>query len=52
MVTAHEEQCQSQHYYVGAMVDNRYRLTAFIGAGGMACVYRANSWGVPSSFAR
>jgi serine/threonine protein kinase len=43
--------CQTEYYYVGALVDERYRLTEFIGAGGMACVYRAQEEGSPHHYA-
>jgi serine/threonine protein kinase len=43
--------CQTEYYYVGALVDERYRLTDFIGAGGMACVYRAQEQGSPHQYA-
>ncbi|MGJ3239470.1 MAG: serine/threonine-protein kinase [Anaerolineae bacterium] len=46
-----QQQCESRHYYVGATIDNRYQLTNFIGAGGMACVYRAHEIGSPHEFA-
>lgn len=43
--------CQSEYYHVGAIVDGRYRLTEFIGVGGMACVYRAQEEGSPHQYA-
>lgn len=49
--TQKQEQCQSKYYYVGATVDNRYKLSDFIGVGGMACVYRAKEIGAPHEFA-
>lgn len=43
--------CETEYYYVGALINNRYRLTDFIGAGGMACVYRAVEDGTPHAYA-
>jgi serine/threonine protein kinase len=43
--------CRSEHYYVGALIDGRYKLTEFIGAGGMACVYKAIEAGTPHTYA-
>jgi len=43
--------CQTEHYHIGAFVDQRYRLTEFIGAGGMACVYKAQEEGTPHAYA-
>ncbi len=49
--TQQGEQCQSRYYYVGATIDDRYKLSDFIGVGGMACVYRAKEMGAPHDFA-
>ncbi len=46
-----QEPCTNDVYYVGAMVDQRYRLLEFIGSGGMACVYRAQEDGSPHQYA-
>ncbi|MDQ7034649.1 MAG: serine/threonine-protein kinase [Anaerolineae bacterium] len=43
--------CQTEYYHIGTVVDERYRLTDFIGAGGMACVYRAQEEGSPHQYA-
>lgn len=52
MVTSQQkQQCESQYYYVGAIIDEQYELTRFIGAGGMACVYLAKEIGSPHQFA-
>ena len=51
MASRQQAQCESRHYYVGAEIDNRYKLTRFIGAGGMACVYRAKETNTPHDFA-
>lgn len=51
MATSHKKQCESQYYYVGAIIDDQYELTRFIGAGGMACVYLAKEIGSPHQFA-
>lgn len=51
MATIQKKQCESDHYYIGADIDNRYKLTQFIGAGGMACVYRAKEMNTPHDFA-
>ncbi len=51
MASTQQTQCESRHYYVGAEIDNRYKLTQFIGAGGMACVYRAKETNTPHDFA-
>jgi serine/threonine protein kinase len=48
---ATKSDCETQHYYVGATIDDRYHLTEFIGAGGMACVYRAQETGSPHTYA-
>lgn len=45
------DKCETDHYYVGANIDGRYQLTEFIGAGGMACVYRAQEQGSPHEYA-
>jgi len=46
-----QEPCANDVYHVGAMVDERYHLVEFIGAGGMACVYRAQEDGSPHEYA-
>lgn len=51
MATAKNKKCETEHYHIDAMIDGRYRLTDFIGAGGMACVYRAQEEGTPHEFA-
>lgn len=51
MATAKNQKCETEHYHIDAMIDGRYRLTQFIGAGGMACVYRAQEEGTPHEFA-
>jgi serine/threonine protein kinase len=43
--------CRTPHYDVGKLIDDRYRLTEFIGAGGMACVYKAQEEGAPHTYA-
>lgn len=43
--------CETQYYYVGATIDERYRLVDFIGVGGMACVYKAQESGSPHTYA-
>lgn len=48
---SYKASCQTEYYHVGAVVDERYRLTDFIGAGGMACVYRAQEEGTPHHYA-
>jgi serine/threonine protein kinase len=45
------DKCETEHYFVGATIDERYLLTDFIGAGGMACVYRAQEQGSPHEYA-
>lgn len=49
MVT--KQTCETDHYYVGATIDDRFQLLDFIGAGGMACVYRAQETGSPHEYA-
>ena len=49
--SAQQKKCESHHYYVGATIDDRYHLVDFIGAGGMACVYRAREKDTPLEFA-
>jgi serine/threonine protein kinase len=51
MAIVKQQDCETEYYHVGAMVDERYRLVQFIGAGGMACVYRAQEEGSPHEFA-
>lgn len=51
MASTQQTQCESRQYYVGADIDNRYKLIQFIGAGGMACVYRAKETNTPHDFA-
>ena len=46
-----QKKCESRHYYVGATIDDRYHLVDFVGAGGMACVYRAKEKDAPLEFA-
>lgn len=46
-----ENVCQTEYYYTGALIDQRYRLTEFIGVGGMACVYKAQEEGSPHTYA-
>jgi serine/threonine protein kinase len=48
---ASKDKCETEHYFVGANIDGRYQLTEFIGAGGMACVYRAQEQGSPHEYA-
>lgn len=48
---AQQKKCASPHYYVGATIDERYHLVDFVGAGGMACVYRAREKDAPLEFA-
>jgi serine/threonine protein kinase len=48
---ARRDKCETEHYFVGANIDDRYELTEFIGAGGMACVYRAQEQGSPHEYA-
>ncbi|MAU09820.1 MAG: hypothetical protein CL607_08375 [Anaerolineaceae bacterium] len=43
--------CQTEYYYVGAVIDDLYELTDFVGSGGMACVYRAVEIGAPHPYA-
>jgi serine/threonine protein kinase len=43
--------CRTSHYDVGALIDERYRLTEFVGTGGMACVYKAQEEGAPHTYA-
>ena len=51
MASVKQQKCETEHYHLDAMIDGRYRLTQFIGAGGMACVYRAKEEGSPHEFA-
>jgi serine/threonine protein kinase len=51
MAISKQQNCETEYYHVGALVDGRYRLTEFIGVGGMACVYRAKEEGSPHEFA-
>jgi serine/threonine protein kinase len=48
---AGRDKCETEHYFVGATIDDRYQLTDFIGSGGMACVYRAQEQGSPHEYA-
>ncbi|MEL6527432.1 MAG: hypothetical protein AAFQ07_17150, partial [Chloroflexota bacterium] len=50
-MAASKAQCETRHYYVGATIDERYDLTDFIGAGGMACVYKASERDTPHTYA-
>lgn len=43
--------CQTSHYHLNALIDARYRLVDFVGAGGMACVYKAREEGTPHKYA-
>jgi len=43
--------CQNEYYHVGALIDGLYELTAFLGAGGMACVYQAQEINTPHTYA-
>ncbi len=43
--------CETPHYAPGKFIDDRYLLEEFIGAGGMACVYKAMEVGNPHQYA-
>ncbi len=50
-MTTPANDCRTSHYDVGVLIDERYRLTEFVGTGGMACVYKAQEEGAPHTYA-
>lgn len=45
------QNCETPYYAPGKSIDDRYQLEEFIGAGGMACVYKAVEFGNPHHYA-